>query len=438
MNKFTDLELSPLLHRNLVRNSYVTPTPVQAQSIPPGLLGSDVVATAQTGTGKTLAFLLPILVKLTAQEAQKDAAPKDAKGIRALILAPTRELALQIADSFAKMSIGTDLRSAVVVGGMSEQTQLNAIRRGVQIVIATPGRLEDFMSRRLIDLSKVAVSVLDEADRMLDMGFAPAIEKILSVLPKNRQNLFFSATMDKTVEKLINKFSKDAVRVTVQKSINKTPDQVDLGVYEVESDRKVELLRHMLTLEDGSFLVFTRTKHGADRLTKRLSASGIRAVAMHGDRTQNQRNQALAGFRENRYRVLVATDVAARGIHVDSVAHVVNFDLPQAPDDFVHRVGRTGRAGQKGSASTFSTRSERGEVKRIERECRVVLQRREVSPAILTQIAESTPKPVAVMAEARPPQQHHQRKQGKKSYGSSHEPKSAYQSKFRRSRSAAH
>jgi ATP-dependent RNA helicase RhlE len=433
MNKFTDLELSPLLHRNLVRNSYVTPTPVQAQSIPPGLQGSDVVATAQTGTGKTLAFLLPILVKLTAQ----DAAAKDAKGIRALILAPTRELALQIADSFAKMSVGTDLRSAVVVGGMSEQTQLNAIRRGVQIVIATPGRLEDFMSRRLIDLSKVAVSVLDEADRMLDMGFAPAIEKILSVLPKNRQNLFFSATMDKTVEKLINKFSKDAVRVTVQKSINKTPDQVDLGVYEVESDRKVELLRHMLTLEDGSFLVFTRTKHGADRLTKRLSASGIRAVAMHGDRTQNQRNQALAGFRENRYRVLVATDVAARGIHVDSVAHVVNFDLPQAPDDFVHRVGRTGRAGQKGSASTFSTRSERGEVKRIERECRVVLQRREVSPAILTQIAESTPKPVAVMAEARPPQQHHQRKQGKKSFGSS-EPKSAYQSKFRRSRSAAH
>jgi ATP-dependent RNA helicase RhlE len=436
MNKFTDLELSPLLHRNLARNSYVTPTPVQAQSIPPGLQGSDVVATAQTGTGKTLAFLLPILVKLTAPAPAKDAAPKDAKGIRALILAPTRELALQIADSFAKMSLGTDLRSAVVVGGMSEQTQLNAIRRGVQIVIATPGRLEDFMSRRLIDLSKVAVSVLDEADRMLDMGFAPAIEKILSVLPKNRQNLFFSATMDKTVEKLINKFSKDAVRVTVQKSIAKTPDEVDLGVYEVESDRKVELLRHMLTLEDGSFLVFTRTKHGADRLTKRLSASGVRAVAMHGDRTQNQRNQALAGFRENRYRVLVATDVAARGIHVDSVAHVVNFDLPQAPDDFVHRVGRTGRAGQKGSASTFSTRSERGEVKRIERECRVVLQRREVSPAILTQIAESTPKPAAVMAEARPPQQHHQRKQGKKSFG--HEPKSAYQSKFRRSRSAAH
>jgi ATP-dependent RNA helicase RhlE len=217
--------------------------------------------------------------------------------------------------------------------------------------------------------------------------------------------LFFSATMDKTVERLIQRHSVNPVRVIVQKTAAKTPDQVDLQVYEVESDRKVELLRHMLTLEDGSFLVFTRTKHGSDRLTKRLSASGVRAVAMHGDRTQSQRNQALAGFRDGRYRVLVATDVAARGIHVDSVAHVVNFDLPQAPDDFVHRVGRTGRAGQKGSASTFSTRSERGEVKRIERECRVVLQRKEVSPAILSRIAETTPVAIAAV-----PAPLHQRK----------------------------
>jgi ATP-dependent RNA helicase RhlE len=448
MNKFTDLELSPLLHRNLVRNSYVTPTPVQAQSILPALSGADVVATAQTGTGKTLAFLLPILMKLTADGEESPKQSKERQTPRALVLAPTRELALQIADSFAKMSAGTDFHYAVVVGGMSEQTQLNAIRRGVQIVIATPGRLEDFMGRRLVDLSKVCISVLDEADRMLDMGFAPAIEKILSVLPKNRQSLFFSATMDKTVERLIHKFSKEPVRVTVQKSIAKTPDQVELGLYEVESDHKVELLRHMLTLEEGSFLVFTRTKHGADRLSKRLSASGIRAVAMHGDRTQNQRNQALAGFRENRYRVLVATDVAARGIHVDSVAHVVNFDLPQAPDDFVHRVGRTGRAGQKGSASTFSTRSERGEVKRIERECRVVLQRKEVSPAILAQIAESTPAPVA---EAHLPQQHHQRKHDAKSFSKTknkrpnvggspwadRSKKKTYQAKHGRVRSAA-
>jgi len=434
MNKFTELELTPLLHRNLTRNSYVQPTPVQAQSIPPALLGSDVVATAQTGTGKTLAFLLPILLKLTAEDM-----PKDGKSIRALILAPTRELALQIADSFAKMSVGTELRSAVVVGGMSEQTQLNAIRRGVQIVIATPGRLEDFMGRRLIDLSKVSISVLDEADRMLDMGFAPAIEKILAALPKKRQSLFFSATMDKTVERLIQRHSVNPVRVTVQKTTAKTPDQVDLQVYEVESDRKVELLRHMLTQEDGSFLVFTRTKHGSDRLTKRLAASGIRAVAMHGDRTQNQRNQALAGFREGRYRVLVATDVAARGIHVDSVAHVVNFDLPQAPDDFVHRVGRTGRAGQKGSASTFSTRSERGEVKRIERECRVVLQRKEVSPAILTQIAESTVVAVAAAAAVAAPPHHRKQQKNKQQNGHASawdRSKQSSQPKHRRSRSA--
>jgi ATP-dependent RNA helicase RhlE len=395
MNNFTELELTPLLHRNLARNSYVQPTPVQSQSIPPALLGKDVVATAQTGTGKTLAFLLPILLKLTSATASKEAAPKEGSkhgsSIRALILAPTRELAMQIAESCAKMSAGAEVRSAVVVGGMSEQTQLNALRRGVQIVIATPGRLEDFIGRRLIDLSKVSVAVLDEADRMLDMGFAPAIEKILALLPKSRQSLFFSATMDKTVERLIQRHSVNPVRVAVQKALSRTPDEVDLQVYEVESDRKVELLRHMLTLEDGSFLVFARTKHGTDRLTKRLSASGVKAVAMHGDRTQNQRNQALAGFRDGRYRVLVATDVAARGIHVDSVAHVINFDLPQAPDDFIHRVGRTGRAGQKGSASTFSTRSERGEVKRIERECKVILQRREVSPAILSQLAESSP-----------------------------------------------
>jgi ATP-dependent RNA helicase RhlE len=403
MNNFSELELTPLLHRNLARNSYVQPTPVQAQSLPPALLGSDVVATAQTGTGKTLAFLLPILLKLGAVTAPKDGS-RSHSSIRALILAPTRELAMQIADSCAKMSVGAEVRTAVVVGGMSEQTQLNALRRGAQIVIATPGRLEDFLGRKLIDLSKVSIAVLDEADRMLDMGFAPAIEKILSLLPKSRQSLFFSATMDKTVERLIQRHSSNAVRVAVQKTHAKTPDQVDLQVYEVESDRKVELLRHMLTLEDGSFLVFARTKHGTDKLAKRLSAHGIRAVAMHGDRSQNQRNQALAGFRDGRYRVLVATDVAARGIHVDSVAHVVNFDLPQAPDDFIHRVGRTGRAGQKGSASTFSTRSERGEVKRIERECKVLLVRREVSPAILTEMAETTALAIsAAPRSAHPP-----------------------------------
>ena len=234
---------------------------------------------------------------------------------------------------------------------------------------------------------------------MLDMGFLPAIEKILSALPKTRQSLFFSATMERTVERLIQRHSVSPVRIAVQGSVTKTPEQVDLHLYEIENDMKVHLLQHMLGQEEGSFLVFARTKHGTDRLAKKLSTYGIRSVAMHGDRTQSQRNQALAGFREGRYRVLVATDVAARGIHVDSVAHVVNFDLPQAPDDFVHRVGRTGRAGQRGSASTFISRGERGEIRRIERECKVRLERREVSPAVLHEIAERSEREAAVRAE---------------------------------------
>jgi ATP-dependent RNA helicase RhlE len=385
MNQFSELTLSPTIHQNLVRNSFHTPTPVQAQSISPALTGVDVVATAQTGTGKTLAFLIPLLDKLI---------KSTPNGVQALVLSPTRELAIQISEAFAQLSLGTGLKAAVVVGGMSEQTQLNAVKRGARLVIATPGRLEDFLSRRLVNLSRVETLVLDEADRMLDMGFLPAIERILSVLPATRQSLFFSATMEPSVARLIERYSKSPVRIEVGGATAKAPDQIDLHIYEVEHDRKLGLLRHMLTQEPGSFLVFARTKHGTDRLAKRLSAFGLRAVAMHGDRTQNQRNQALAGFRDGFYRVLVATDVAARGIHVDSVAHVVNYDLPQAPQDFIHRVGRTGRAGQRGTASTFSARSERGEIRRIEKECKVRLVRQEVGSQILSEreeVAGATP-----------------------------------------------
>lgn len=381
MNNFSELTLHPSLHQNLQRNLFVKPTPVQAQSIPPAMTGVDIVATAQTGTGKTLAFLLPIMEKLLTAAPAHEKRPS----IRALVLSPTRELAIQIADTFNKLAVDTNLRSAIVVGGLSEQTQLNAIRRGVHMVIATPGRLEDFLGRKLVDLHAVSTLVLDEADRMLDMGFLPAIERILSVLPQTRQSLFFSATMEKAVERLIARHSKDPVRIAVGGAETKPPEQVDLHLYEVENDMKFGLLRHMLKQEEGSFLVFARTKHGTDRLAKKLAAVGTHAVAMHGDRTQNQRNQALAGFRNGRYRVLVATDVAARGIHVDSVAHVVNFDLPQAPEDFIHRVGRTGRAGQRGAASTFSLRSERGEIRRIERECKIRLQRQEVSHEVLSE-----------------------------------------------------
>jgi len=388
MNQFSELPLSESIHQNLVRNLFTDPTPVQSQAIPPALTGADVVATAQTGTGKTLAFLLPIMDRLLKSNPENH--PTARVKIRAVVLSPTRELAIQIADTFAKLSVNTGLRATVVVGGLSEQTQLNSIRRGSHLIIATPGRLEDFLGRRLIDLTATETLVLDEADRMLDMGFLPAIEKILAILPASRQSMFFSATMPKDVERLIARHSRNPIRIAVGGGgATKMPEQIDLNVYEVEEHMKIGLLRHMLDQETGSFLVFARTKHGTDRLASKLSALGTRAVAMHGNRTQNQRNQALAGFRDGRYRVLVATDVAARGIHVDSVAHVVNYDLPQAPQDFIHRVGRTGRAGQRGSASTFSSRSEWGEIRRIERECRVRLVRREISPSVVSQVITS-------------------------------------------------
>jgi ATP-dependent RNA helicase RhlE len=387
MNQFSDLSLSHPIHQNLARNCFLEPTPVQAQTIPAALRGDDVIATAQTGTGKTLAFLLPILDRLL-KASRLDEHQSRRGRIEALVVTPTRELAIQIADTFSKLVVNTGLRSAVVVGGVSEQSQLNAIGRGAQLVIATPGRLVDFLDRGLVNLSSVEVLVLDEADRMLDMGFLPAVERILSILPASRQSLFFSATMDQGVDRLIQRHSRSPVRIAVGGSSMKIAGQIDLHVYEVENDLKVDLLRHMLDREAGSFLVFARTKHGTDRLAKRLSGLGLRAAAIHGDRTQSQRNQALSGFRDGRYRVLVATDVAARGIHVDSVAHVVNYDLPQAPTDFIHRAGRTGRAGQRGCASTFSLKSERDQIRRIERECKVRLTRQEVSPEIVKRASQ--------------------------------------------------
>jgi len=402
MNQFSELTLHPAIHRNLLVNSFLQPTPVQAEAIPVALTGADVVATAQTGTGKTIAFLVPILEKLN-----KAAPPSAQPRIQAVILTPTRELAIQIKDAFDLLSVNMGLRAAVVVGGMSEQAQLNAIRRGVHVVIGTPGRVEDFLSRSLINFGSAATLVLDEADRMLDMGFLPAIERILRSLPSDRQSLFFSATMDKSIERLIQKHSRKAVRIAVGGSVAKAPEQINLHLYEVENDIKLGLLRQILDREAGSFLVFMRTKHGADRLAKKLSRLGTSATAMHGDRTQNQRNQALAGFRDGRYRVLVATDVAARGIHVDSVAHVINYDLPQAPGDFIHRVGRTGRAGQGGTASTFSSKSERGEIRLIERECNVRLHRQEVSAGIASErtiIEAMGPAPANI--EAPQPREH--------------------------------
>jgi ATP-dependent RNA helicase RhlE len=365
MNKFSELPLSATLHSNLTRLNYVEPTPVQAEAIPAVLAGRDVIATAQTGTGKTLAFVLPMIESLLKQRGA---------GIEGVILSPTRELAIQIHDTFVKLATGTGLRAAVVVGGLNEQHQLRALRGGASVVIATPGRLCDFLDRKLVKLSGTRFLVLDEADRMLDMGFLPSLRRILSEVPAKRQTLFFSATIEPSVAHLVESHLKDPVRVAIG-SVTKPAENVRLDLYEVESEAKLGLLNVILRAESGSVLVFARTKHGTDRLAKQLSKVGFHAARIHGDRTQNQRNQALKGFQNGDYRVLVATDVAARGIHVDGIAHVVNYDLPQVPEDFIHRVGRTGRAGARGVASTFAMRAQRTDIARIEKTIKVRMNR---------------------------------------------------------------
>jgi ATP-dependent RNA helicase RhlE len=384
MNNFSELQLSSVLRSNLTKHGFVTPTPVQAQSIPPALDGRDIVATAQTGTGKTLAFVIPMLQIL---------AQKPAGGVKALILSPTRELAIQINETFAKLAAGTGMKAAVVVGGMSESTQLRAINHGAQVIIATPGRLCDFLQRRLLQLGGVQMLVLDEADRMLDMGFLPSIHLILKSVPHARQTMFFSATIEKSVAHLVESHVKNPVRVAIG-SVSKPVDEVKLHLYQIDQDRKLSLLMHLLRQDaTGSFLVFARTKHGTDRLADNLARAGVKATRIHGNRSQSQRNQALSGFKAGSYRVLVATDVAARGIHVDGIAHVVNYDLPQAPEDFIHRVGRTARAGALGTASTFSTRNEMSDIRKMEKTLRINLIRCEVS-------ADLQPVTLAVPAAA--------------------------------------
>ncbi len=289
MKSFSEFSLSAPLKSNLARHGFTEPTPVQALAIGPALSGRDVVATAQTGTGKTLAFVLPIIHLIAKQPSHT--------GVRAVILSPTRELAIQISEAFAQMALGTGIRATVVVGGLGEGPQLQSIRKGAHVLIATPGRLYDFLSRQLVNLSNVRILVLDEADRMLDMGFLPTIKRIMAAIPADRQTLLFSATIETSVKHLVETHVRNAVRIAVG-STTKPIEKVDLHLYEVEQDRKLGLLEQMLRQEDGSFLVFARTKHGVDRLSKKLSRGGVKTAAIHGDRSQNQRNQALRGFQE--------------------------------------------------------------------------------------------------------------------------------------------
>jgi ATP-dependent RNA helicase RhlE len=375
MKSFSELPLSALLKSNLSKHGFVQPTPIQQLAIEPALAGRDLVATAQTGTGKTLAFVLPIIHHISAEVAQP--AAHGQAGIRAVILTPTRELAIQISEAFAKMAAGSGVRAAVAVGGLSERVQLQAIRKGAQVLIATPGRLFDFLGRKLINLGHVRTLVLDEADRMLDMGFLPTVTKIMAAMPADRQTLLFSATIQSSVQHLVKKHVRNAVRVEAGDTTQPIA-KIELHLYEVEQDCKLGLLENMLRKERGSFLVFARTKHGADKLSQKLARGGVNAAVIHGNRSQSQRTHALRGFQEGDYRVLVATDVAARGIHVEGISHVVNYDLPQVPEDFIHRVGRTGRAGASGTASTFATRSERSQIAQIERKLDSKLTRRAV------------------------------------------------------------
>lgn len=383
MKSFSELSLCPPLKENLARHQFVTPTPVQAQSVPPALTGKDVLATAQTGTGKTLAFLIPVLEDLST----KLNGPNPPKGIQAVILLPTRELAMQVYETFQKLSPKTGVQGAVVVGGMNEQKQLLNIRKGAHLLVATPGRLVDFTNRKLVKLQSTRIVVFDEADRMLDMGFQPAIKRLSESLPEKRQTLFFSATIEASVAHLVKDHLKDPVRVEIG-STTKPAENINLQLFEVDQNKKLNLLRSLLTTENGSFLIFARTKHGTDKLAKKLERSGEEVARIHGNRSQAQRNEALKGFQTGKYRVLVATDVAARGIHVDNIAHVVNFDLPQVPEDFIHRVGRTGRATASGTASTFASRGEMGEIRKIERLLNVKLTRVLVSKEILAEEPE--------------------------------------------------
>ncbi|MCA9284099.1 MAG: DEAD/DEAH box helicase [Phycisphaerales bacterium] len=366
---FTDLLLAAPLLRALSEEGYTAPTPIQSKSIPHALEGRDLLGCAQTGTGKTAAFALPILHRLLAATPntgnRNGAQPR--RTPRALILSPTRELAGQIGDSFAAYGRHTALRHAVVYGGVSQHHQVRALERGVDVLVATPGRLMDLMQQRLVDLRSVEVFVLDEADRMLDMGFIDPVRRIGAAVPANRQTLLFSATMPREVAALADSLLRNPVKVAAQPIASAAP-LIEQSVHHVPRASKSALLESLLRSDSiERALVFTKTKHGADKLSTKLTRSGVPAEAIHGNKAQNRRLRVLADFRSGRVRVLVATDLAARGLDVDGITHVFNFDLPHEPEAYVHRIGRTGRAGATGIAVAFCDPEERGLLRSIER-----------------------------------------------------------------------
>ena len=363
--KFTELGLAETLLRAVREQGYDTPTPIQAQAIPAVLAGGDLMAGAQTGTGKTAGFTLPMLQRLMAKPAAKDA--RGRVPIRALILTPTRELAAQVEESVRTYGKYSGLTSMVMFGGVGMQPQIDRLKRGVDILVATPGRLLDHHGQRTLDLSHVEIFVLDEADRMLDMGFIHDIKKVLAVLPQKKQSLLFSATFSDEIKALADRLLNQPALIEVARR-NQTADTIAQKVHPVGREMKKELLTHLIKSNDWhQVLVFTRMKHGANRLVEYLMKQGISAMAIHGNKSQGARTKALADFKSGELTCLVATDIAARGIDIDQLPHVVNFELPNVPEDYVHRIGRTGRAGAQGEAVSLVCVDENGFLRDIER-----------------------------------------------------------------------
>lgn len=387
---FSELNLAPEIRRALSDRGYHETTPVQSETIPVALEGRDVVATAETGSGKTCAFLAPTLDRLHKARTRH---------LAALVIAPTRELATQVAREFGMLAKHTHLRAAVVMGGESEKRQIDEIRAGAQVLVACPGRLIDYLERHIVKLDRIEVVVIDEADRLLDMGFLPQLKRIMKMVPRQRQTMMFSATMASGPEMLAREFLHDPARVTVGER-SAPPSTVRQSIYPVSLENKSKMLLEILKRpEIERAIVFTRTKSRADRIAKMLQHAHIHAVQIHGDRSQGQRNAALAGFRSRRYRVMVATDLAARGLDITDVSHVINFDLPDETENYIHRVGRTARMGKSGEAISLVTPEERVMLARLERALGEELEREHVEG--FEQLEITAPKPVKLFSSSR-------------------------------------
>jgi ATP-dependent RNA helicase RhlE len=385
---FSEFSLSPEILRSITDRGYQEATPIQASAIPAAMDGRDLVATAETGSGKTAAYLIPLLERLH----RGHQAAKRPAGISALVLVPTRELAIQVAREFAVIARHTRVKAAVIMGGDSMSRQLHELRNGAQVLIACPGRLIDHLDRKTVSLGRIEVVVIDEADRLLDMGFLPQLRQVMRTLPKHRQTLMFSATMASGVRQIASEFLNDPVRVRIGEK-TAPPPSIRQTIYPATPDSKGPMLLELLKNgEVESAIIFTRTKSRADRVAKMLTRNGIKAVAIHGDRSQSQRNAALGGFRARTYRVMVATDLAARGIDVPHVSHVINFDLPDETENYIHRIGRTARMGKAGHALSLVTPEERASLARIERALGTDLERERVEGFEAPEI--SAPKPV--------------------------------------------